>query len=47
MPAVAEQALPMSLLARFTGEGFEPLERLLRFVSPITTRPTHTTGAAV
>ena len=39
MPEVAAQALPMSLLARFAGEGLEPLVQMLRFVSPITTRP--------
>jgi len=45
MPEVAAQELPMSLLARFAGEGLEPLQRLLCFVSPITTRPTSTAAA--
>jgi len=37
MPPVANETLPMELLARFSGVGLEPLAEFLRFVSPITT----------
>jgi len=37
MPEVCASTLPMALLDRFTGTGFEPLAALLRFISPITT----------
>lgn len=46
MPEVAAQALPMSLLARFAGDGAEPLVKLLRFISPITTQSASRTGPA-
>jgi hypothetical protein len=38
MPPICALELPMALLARFTGTGFEPLAELLRFISPITTQ---------
>jgi hypothetical protein len=38
MPPISASTLPMALLARFAGTGFEPLAELLRFISPITTQ---------
>jgi hypothetical protein len=38
MPPISALELPMALLARFTGTGFEALAELLRFISPITTQ---------
>lgn len=38
MPEIAASTLPMALLARFSGTGFEPLAELLRFIPPITTQ---------
>lgn len=38
MPPISALTLPMALLARFTGAGFEPLAELLCFISPITTQ---------
>ena len=38
VPPIDEAALPWSLLARFTGEGNDPLLGLLRFLSPWSTR---------
>ena len=38
MPPVSAQGLPGELLARFAGEATEALQRLLRFLAPITVR---------
>ena len=38
MPPVSPQGLPGELLARFAGEATEALQRLLRFLAPITVR---------
>ena len=38
MPPVSAQGLPGELLARFAGEATEALQRLLRFLTPITVR---------
>jgi hypothetical protein len=38
MPVVDEAAIPLPLLERFAGSGFEQLAALLRWLSPITTR---------
>ena len=38
MPPVSVQGLPGDLLARFAGEATEALQRLLRFLAPITVR---------
>ena len=46
MPPVSASMLPMALLARFAGTGFEPLAELLRFISPITTQSAAITEAA-
>ena len=38
MPPVSAQGLPGELLARFAGEATEALQRLLRFLAPLTVR---------
>jgi len=38
MPPVSAEQLPVDLLARFAGEGDEPLLRLLVFLTPLTVR---------
>ena len=38
MPPVSAQGLPGDLLARFAGEATEALQRLLRFLAPLTVR---------
>ena len=38
MPPVSPQGLPGELLARFAGEATEALQRLLRFLAPLTVR---------
>ena len=38
MPPVSAQGLPGELLARFAGETTEALQRLLRFLAPLTVR---------
>ena len=45
-PAIDEAALPGSLLARFSGEGNTPIQRLLRFLGPLTTTSASTLAAA-
>jgi len=46
MPPISASTLPMALLARFAGAGFEPLVELLRFVSPLSTESVSRTEPA-
>jgi hypothetical protein len=41
MPPVDDAGLPATLIARFGGQGAEPLMALLRFISPLTTGRGH------